>query len=532
MRTSVVSSLVLPVLALMSPALRAQPGAMFHVELSPQAAKAAGVEPADAKGRLVVFIIGPGSKLAAGTDPIDGPFWDDPQPLFGVDVASFAQPATVDDRATSFPIAPGALKPGDYVAQARFDRFRADSDWKREPGNLFSAPVKFTIAQGARADVKLTLTEVVKPDTRQRQAEVVSVESKLVSDFHSGQGKPVTLRAAVSKPLNYDPTRKYPAVYVVPGFGGNHLSGARELGMGPATAALRQHAFVIGLDPESGNGHTLFADSDVNGPRGRALIEELIPAIEARFPLIREPSARVLRGHSSGGWSTLWLALTYPETFGACWSSAPDPVSFEAFQSVNIYSDENFYQAGGVEHVSYRKNGKDLMTIRQESGGEHVLGPDFTSGQQWASWMAVFGPAASPGNPAKLFDPVTGAIDRAVAEKFAKYDITRLVKASPEKYAPLFARSVHLVVGDQDNFFLERGVAKLKAVTDTLARDKDATGYVKVVPGFDHGTIFGSAELRQFPLEILAHFRARGHAPAESPKPETPAPETKDVPKP
>jgi pimeloyl-ACP methyl ester carboxylesterase len=496
---------------LLSAPLRAQPGATFSVEMGSAAAQAAGLTPADARGRLVVHIIGPGSKLAPGTDPIEGPFWDDPQPLFGIDVASFAQPAVVDDGATSFPLTPGMLKPGEYVAQARFDRFRLDSDWKREPGNLFSQPVKFTIGASARADVKLTLTEVVKPDARQRQAEVVSVESKLVS----WQGKPVTLRAGVLKPLNFDPARKYPAVYVVPGFGGNHLSAARELGMGPAAAALRQNAFVIGLDPESGNGHTLFADSDVNGPRGRALIEELIPAIEAKFPLIREPSARVLRGHSSGGWSTLWLALTYPETFGACWSSAPDPVSFEAFQSVNIYADANFYEVGGVEHVSYRKNGKALMTIRQESGGEHVLGPDFTSGQQWASWMAVFSPAASPGNPAKLFDPVTGVIDRAVAERFAKYDITRLVKASPEKYAPLFARSVHLVVGAEDNFFLERGVAKLKAVTDTLARDQDATGYIKVVPGFDHGTIFASAELRQFPVEILAHLRAKGHAPAQ-----------------
>jgi hypothetical protein len=37
-------------------------------------------------GRLLVSVIRPASKLAPAVDPNDSPFWDDPQPMFGVDV--------------------------------------------------------------------------------------------------------------------------------------------------------------------------------------------------------------------------------------------------------------------------------------------------------------------------------------------------------------------------------------------------------------------------------------------------------------
>ncbi|MFM8872344.1 MAG: alpha/beta hydrolase-fold protein, partial [Phycisphaerales bacterium] len=69
-------------------------------------------------------------------------------------------------------------------------------------------------------------------------------------------------------------------------------------------------------------------DSAANGPRARALVEEFIPALERQFRLVRRPEARIVTGHSSGGWSALWLQLTHPETFGACFPSTPDPVDF------------------------------------------------------------------------------------------------------------------------------------------------------------------------------------------------------------
>ena len=48
-----------------------------------------------------------------------------------------------------------------------------------------------------------------------------------------------------------------------------------------------------------------------------------------------------MTGHSSGGWASLWLQISYSDLFGGCWSTAPDPVDFRAFQTLNIYEDRN-----------------------------------------------------------------------------------------------------------------------------------------------------------------------------------------------
>ena len=92
------------------------------------------------------------------------------------------------------------------------------------------------------------------------------------------------------------------------------------------------------LDPSCRTGHHVFADSANNGPFGRALVEELIPHIEARFRGLGKPAGRFLTGHSSGGWSSLWLQTTYPDFFGGTWSTAPDPVDFRDFQKINLYA--------------------------------------------------------------------------------------------------------------------------------------------------------------------------------------------------
>src|SRR5262249_48616741 len=143
----------------------------------------------------------------------------------------------------------------------------------------------------------------------------VEVESKLLSAFHK---KPMKLRAGVVVPKSFadDPDKQYPVIYEIPGFGGNHF-GAFS-GEGRTDVAGVEMLYVV-LDPACRLGHHTFADSDNNGPVGKALVEELIPHIEAKFRAIGKPGARFVTGHSSGGWSSLWLQVTYPDFFGGTW---------------------------------------------------------------------------------------------------------------------------------------------------------------------------------------------------------------------
>jgi pimeloyl-ACP methyl ester carboxylesterase len=482
---------------------------VFQVQLGP----AFRGEPKE--GRLIVFLIAEGSQVPKGTEPVDGPFWDDPQPVLAMDAMLRADnTATLDDKSDWFPVPPSKLAPGKYRAQARLDLVRNNSNWRREAGNLWSEVVTFEVKDSnLKQEVRLTLTKAIElPALKQTDGvEWFEVRSSLLSKF---RGRDVFLRAGVVMPRSFDAARKYPAIYEVPGFGGDHSEAAgnrRTPGESNDATSLAKSAFRIVLDPEGPNGHTLFADSENNGPCGQALTQELVPALEAKYPLIAVSSARLLRGHSSGGWTTLWLAIRYPEVFGATWSSAPDPVDFRRFQKVDIYGQPNFYvDAKGADLPSLRKGDVVEMTIRQEARGEDMLGPDNTSAQQWDSWFAAFGPKNSNGNPAALFDPVTGQIHTNIAEHYQKFDIGLLLRKNPSGLVPLFRNNVRLVVGTEDSFYLNEAVALLDAELTQLGRAPTDRGYVKMIPG-DHGSIFSSEAVRSFPKEMLEHLRKAEH---------------------
>lgn len=462
-------------------------------------------------GRLVVSIVALASSHA-GEEPNGAPFWTDPQPMYAAEVSGLARGGLValDDTAEASGPALSALPAGRYRAQARLITTRRSSSWTRDAGNLFGEPVEFEVVGGdGRVSLALTRTTEARGWPARDGVELFEVRSALLSEFH---GREVVLRAGVVLPRERDPGHAYPAVYEVPGFGGDHRGALRR---GGRTGALDREVFWIVLDPESPNGHTLFADSANNGPCGRALVEELIPALEAKYDLAPRPEARLLRGHSSGGWSTLWLAIQHQDVFGATWSTAPDPVDFRRFQATDIYAERNLYERsdgdGGVQETpSMRSGDRVVMTTREENTGERLLGPNQTSGQQWASWQAVFGPRAVAGHPAALYDERTGVIDPEVARAYRAFDIGVLVRSAPEEYAAPFFRSIRVIVGDADDYFLNEAVALLRADLASMEGrfgPLEGEGHgIAIIPGKDHGSVLGTPEARAIPGEMLAHL--------------------------
>lgn len=513
----------------LSPMADAQIAVRFGVSF-PQSTRAQPIS-----GRVVVYLVREGSAIDSRQPPSDAPFFKDPQPMFGIDVWNLAPEALVilDDDATSFPVRPSRLAAGTYRAQAVLDAHRLNGNWRREADNLFSQIVTFTIDPAATQTqtVMLSLTDHtgVRTPRKAPGVEYVSVPSKLLSDF---RGTPVTLNAGVVFPTDHDPTRQYPAIYVVPGFGGDH-------GMAIGETLIRQsprfqdvphqtlwrNCFVIVLDPEGPYGHHLFANSDNNGPVGDALVKELIPALDQKFNLVSSPSGRLITGHSSGGWSSLWLTLNHPDIFGACWSSSPDPVDFRSFQLSNLYESDNWYtdipdglatfSGEGIvdgEVPSYRDDTKIRMTVRQENTMEEVIGPCNTSGKQWDSWFAAFGPRDSKGFPAALFDPVTGAMDSRIAEKYRRYDIGSFLREQPQTYAPLFHERVRIIVGAKDNYFLNEAVTLLKndlaAITfQPLVATK---GSITIVPEADHNSVHASEAMLAWPTDMIEYLKTGG----------------------
>ncbi|MCA9306083.1 MAG: hypothetical protein KDA16_06095 [Phycisphaerales bacterium] len=478
-------------------------------------------------GRLIIYMISDDAPIGRGMSPVRGPFMDSAQPMFGVDVKDLkpGEHLIVNDaNSLGCPVTLNDLQEGGYRVQMLLDVQRNASDWREETGHLMSGVhrVYFNGPDGIKdnpavpdfefpIDFRLGRVWQPSPESTVGLFEYMHVKSEILSEFW---GHDFELSVAVIPPVGLDNGKKYPAIYQVPGFGGTHKDGyrfARMRSQNPGfNIVLNRSAYRIVINPEGPNGHNLCADSENNGPVARAIIEELIPALEAKYPLIAKPEARVLEGHSSGAWSSIWLAMNYPDTFGGAWASAPDPVDFRAFQIGNIYEDDNLYVRDDEVVPAFRRNGEPIYSVALENGYEEVMGPDNSSGQQWDSWQGVFGPKGENGHPAALYNAGTGVIDHDIADQYRKYDIAYQLREAPEKFGPIFKNNIRVRVGDMDSYYLNNAVELLKASLEDagyLGAAQEWGGYVEIEPRLDHSTINDFDWHARMGEEMVAHFK-------------------------
>jgi len=447
----------------------------FEVTLDP------AVAPQAVSGRLLVFL-----SQRPFQEPRDGPNWFAPEPFFGIDVKDF-QPGSarrVTDGAAGFPDRLSKLPPGRYHAQALLGHNPDFLGQSRAPGNVFSSVVEVDVSAGPVQSVALTLDQIVPPKKFPdvKWVKQVSVKSALLSQFLK---RDVLQEAAVTLPAGYDehPERRYPVIYEVTGFGGSYWDALHQRAAPQAAPGEAEFIRVL-LDGQCEWGHHVYADSATNGPRGRALVEELIPEIDRRFRTVASPAGRLLAGHSSGGWSSLWLQVSHPEFFGGVWSSAPDPVDFRDFQQVDLYANPPlslYFDEQGKPRPIARIGGKAVLFYPSFGKMDDVLG----RGGQLRSFEAVFSPLDADGLPRKLWDRTTGRIDPEVAKAWEKYDIRLQLERNWKMLEPLLRGKLHITVGTLDTFYLDGAVLRLADALKRLGSDAEIT----IVPGADHGTI-------------------------------------------
>ena len=391
-----------------------------------------------------------------------------------------------------------ALAPGVWYAQAVLD-CNADLRGPRAPGNLSSDVVSVTIGAGGRDTVEIELTRAYPPDELPPDGDVmkfVRVRSALLSAFH---GRTIFLRAAVLLPKDFtrETSRRYPLIISIGGYGASYdwmAEAANREGrfrrMWLADSLPRM--IRLYLDGRGPYGDPYQVNSANNGPYGDALLQELIPYVERKFRGAGVPAGRFLEGASTGGWVSLALQVFYPDSFNGTWSQSPDGVDFHALELVDIYRDTNaFINAAGFERPAARAvNGDVLWTMRHEVQIENVLGRGNSyalSGGQWGAWNAVYGPRGADGLPVPLWDPHTGTINRAVADRWKRYDLRLILQEHWKTLGPKLAGKIHIWVGDADNFFLNNAVHMLD---DSLAHATPAPGgYIRYGPGKGHVTM-------------------------------------------
>lgn len=442
-------------------------------------------------GRIIFFL-----SSTLGDEPRLSHSWLSRQPVFGQDVRDWKPGDEIRiTKPAGYPYALNKLPKKKYAIQVVMHTNLDEPHSGTAEGDLYGKPITTEIDPETGGIIHLKIDQVVgpaKPKMNLPRAKEIKLKSALLSRFH---GRDVFLRAVVLLPEAYEkePDRKFNAIYVIPGFGGDE----REAAMYAAFLGASKEPFVrIGLDGMCALGHHVYADSDNNGPWGTALVEELIPYLEKEFRLIPEPKARLLTGHSSGGWSSLWVQITHPDYFGGVWSTSPDSVDFHDFSGIDLYDPKsNFFKnADGEKRPIMRDHGKIRLRLKDFAKMEDVIGP----GGQMHSFEAVFGPRGKDGRPAPLWDRKTGKIDADVMKAWRRYDIVDKLQRQWPALGPKLKGKITVIMGDEDNFYLNGAVHRLK---DALIRlGSDARVFIE--PGKDHGSIMFSKPFRSMMDEM------------------------------
>ncbi len=437
------------------------------------------------------------------------------QQVFGIDVEGWrpGEPRLIDAAAFGFPLRSlRDVPPGEYWVQAllhRYETFRRrdghvvklpmdrgeGQQWNAAPGNLYSHPVRLRVDPASGGEIAVALDQVIPPiepppDTA--YVKHVRIESKLLSEFW---GRPMHLGAVVLLPHEFEahPQARYPLI-VYHGHFPRTFEEFREQPPDPGLEPDYSERFKMRgynrVQQEqahelyrawTGNGFPRFVVIKVQhanpyyddsyavnsanlGPYGDAIQRELIPFVERTFRCIGAGWARFTYGGSTGGWEALAVQVLYPDEYNGCFAACPDPIDFRAYTVVNIYDDRNAYWRDGDWLRVPRPGMRDRLghvsaTVEQLNHRELALGTKGRSGQQWDIWEAVFSPVGDDGYPKRIWDKLTGEIDREVAAHWCDhYDLGHILRRDWQTLGPKLAGKIHLYCGTMDNYYLNNAV--------------------------------------------------------------------------
>ncbi len=450
----------------------------FRVKLSPE------VAPQGSSGRLFVFL----DKGDAAVEEIKVGFLPGSVWMAAKEVGHWRAGATVEINPDemAYPLPFSQAPKGDYVVMALLDPNHSFARNRRDAGDLVSrVKVLNGVDPASAGTVELELNAVTpktaeKADTANVKA--IHFESPALTAF---MGRPVMMHAGVIVPKGHTAqSAPLPAIYHIHGFGGDYTEAwaKEEQYVAEMETGERLKAVHVFLDGNCPGGHHAFVDSVNNGPWGRALTTELIPYLEGRFRTLPAARGRFLTGHSSGGWTSLWLQVRYADFFGGTWPTSPDPVDFRSFTGIDVTAEsaQNAYLTREGRPLNLvRMGGKETMTVEEFARMEEVTG-EF--GGQLASFEWAFSPRGEDGRPLPLFNRLTGELSRDVRQYWQRYDIARVLREKWEMLGPKLRGKIRLAIGAEDNFHLNESAAMLCE----WMRGKGREDACEIVPGRDH----------------------------------------------
>jgi Putative esterase len=271
-------------------------------------------------------------------------------------------------------------------------------------------------------------------------------------------------------PPGYDdePERRYPAIYLIQGLGGqldmwrnratfrhNPVELMDELfGSGEAEPAL-----LVWVDAWTSLGGSQFLDSPGTGRYHTYLCDEVVPWVDANYRTRPERDHRGISGKSSGGYGAMVTPMLRPDLFGGLATHAGDALFEVCYlpdfrRSARTLRDD--YDG------SFDRFWEDLRSrVPFSKPNDHVLLND------WC--MAACYSTDEDGTVHVPYEPLTGELKPDVWERWLAWDPVRMV---PRHAAALRSlKAIYIDAGNRDDAYLDLGAEAFRRVLDSIGVD-------------------------------------------------------------
>ena len=149
----------------------------------------------------------------------------------------------------------------------------------------------------------------------------VSAEARVVRDLAIPSptlGQPIPCAVTLPEAYDREPSHRFPVLLLLHGTDGGHHDWLDWGGLADGSAGSVAEGGLPFIIVTPGAGNSWYVDNaGGEGAWETALVDDLLPAIDARFRTIEGRAGRAIAGLSMGGYGAVHLALRHPDRFAA-----------------------------------------------------------------------------------------------------------------------------------------------------------------------------------------------------------------------
>ncbi|MEU4395728.1 alpha/beta hydrolase-fold protein [Kribbella sp. NPDC023855] len=289
-------------------------------------------------------------------------------------------------------------------------------------------------------------------------------------------GDPHQRPLLVYLPPGYDEDRgrRYPVIYVTPGYSGH-------AGMWFNRTPFRQPfpelvdalftgddvppAIVVFADGWTAYGGSQFLDSPGTGRYHSYLCDEIVPWVDARYRTLADRDHRALAGKSTGGYCAMVTSMLRPDLFGALASHAGDALFDVGYRAELIRRSRLLRDLYDGSYVRF------LADFRARSAARSVIRPADLELIEVYAYASAYS-ADEDGTVRIPFDD-TGAMVPAIWDRWLAWDPVVMAGQPVYSEALRSLRAIWIDAGDKDEYYLDLGATAFRRALATAGVPDD-----------------------------------------------------------